>query len=64
MGMNKLKAVHFGKFVELAEYEGYCPFPINLTTVYVPTTLLATFQADANWANFFEYNPSVSLVGE
>lgn len=64
MGMHKLKAVHFGKFVELTEYEGYSPFPIGLTTVYVPTALLATFQADANWADLLTYNPGVSLVGE
>ena len=64
MGMNKLKAVHFGKFVELTEYEGYSPFPVGLTTVYVPTALLATFQADANWTDLLTYNPDVSLVGE
>ena len=64
MGMNRLKAVHFGKFVELTEYEGYSPFPVNLTTVYVPTAFLATFQADANWTDLLTYNPNISLVGE
>ena len=64
MGMNRLKAVHFGKFVELTEYEGYSPFPVGLTTVYVPTAFLATFQADANWTDLLTYNPNISLVGE
>lgn len=64
MGMNKLKAVHFKRFVELTEYEGYSPFPTNLTTIYVPSSMLATFQADEHWTDLLTYNPSVSLVGE
>ena len=66
MGLHKLKAVHFKQFVELVNYQGYSPFPDfdHAVTVYVPSNLLATYQADANWTDLLTYNPNLSLVGE
>ena len=66
MGLTKLKAVHFKQFVELANYQGYSPFPdfSHAVTVYVPSNLLATYQADANWTDLLTYNPNLSLVAE
>lgn len=65
-GMKYLKAVHFKGFVELANYQGITPFPstTHAFTVYVPNSMLSSYQADENWTDLLTYNPNISLVGE
>ena len=65
MGMTKLKAVHFGNsFVSLTNYRYASPFPLNFTTIYVPTGFAQYYRDDSNWADIFAYNPQITIVEE